>query len=79
MSVAKYSVDQLIMNSPYREPTSYWAHHRQSRFSTPNDAHRPNPPLINQHSAFPSSPPFFPIGSGYNRGFGRGVGWVATE
>ena len=32
--MATYSSDQLIINSPWQEPASYWAYHRQSRFFT---------------------------------------------
>lgn len=26
------SIQQLIINSPYEEPSSYWAYHRKVRF-----------------------------------------------
>jgi type III restriction enzyme len=39
--MAQYSIDQLIINSPYEEPTSYWAYHRQTRFFTRNGGRRP--------------------------------------
>ena len=39
--MAEYSIDQLIINSPYEEPTSYWAYHRQTRFFTKNQGRRP--------------------------------------
>jgi len=32
--MAQYSIDQLVINSPYQEPTSYWAYHRQTRLFT---------------------------------------------
>ena len=32
--MAQYSIDQLIINSPWLEPSSYWAYHRQTRFFT---------------------------------------------
>ena len=25
----QYSIDELIINSPYEEPSTYWAYHRQ--------------------------------------------------
>ena len=37
----KYSINQLIINSPYEEPSSYWAYHRQTRFFTRNEGRRP--------------------------------------
>ena len=34
LDMAQYSINQLIINSPYEEPTSYWAYHRATRFFT---------------------------------------------
>jgi hypothetical protein len=31
---AQYSINQLIINSPYEEPASHWAYHRATRFFT---------------------------------------------
>ena len=39
--MSQYSIDQLIINSPYVEPSSYWAYHRQTRFFTKNQGRRP--------------------------------------
>jgi len=39
--MARYSIDQLIINSPYEEPTSYWAYQRQRRLFTRNEGRRP--------------------------------------
>ncbi len=39
--MAQYSIDQLIINSPYEEPTSYWAYHRRTRLFTQRDGRRP--------------------------------------
>ena len=39
--MAQYSINQLIINSPYEEPTSYWAYHRATRFFTRNEGRRP--------------------------------------
>ncbi|MBN2580247.1 MAG: DEAD/DEAH box helicase family protein [Pirellulales bacterium] len=39
--MAQYSINQLIINSPYEEPTSYWAYHRATRFFTKNEGRRP--------------------------------------
>jgi type III restriction enzyme len=36
-----YSINQLIINSPYEEPTSYWAYHRATRFFTRKEGRRP--------------------------------------
>jgi hypothetical protein len=36
----QYSIDQLIVNSPYKEPTSHWAY-RQTRFFTRKKGRRP--------------------------------------
>jgi hypothetical protein len=38
--MAQYSINQLIINSPYAEPTSYWAYHRATRFFTRNEGRR---------------------------------------
>ena len=37
----QYSIDQLIINLPYEEPSSYWAYHRKTRFFTRNEGRRP--------------------------------------
>jgi type III restriction enzyme len=39
--MAQYSIDQLIINSPWQEPSSYWAYHRQTRFFTRQQGRRP--------------------------------------
>ena len=39
--MAQYSIDQLIINSPLAEPSSYWAYHRQTRFFTRQQGRRP--------------------------------------
>ncbi|MGO8749562.1 MAG: BPTD_3080 family restriction endonuclease [Thermoguttaceae bacterium] len=39
--MAQYSINQLIINSPYEEPTSYWAYHRATRFFTRKEGRRP--------------------------------------
>lgn len=39
--MAKYSIDQLIINSPYEEPTTYWSYHRATRFFTRSEGRRP--------------------------------------
>ncbi|NLE37222.1 MAG: DEAD/DEAH box helicase family protein, partial [Pirellulaceae bacterium] len=39
--MTKYSIDQLIINSPYEEPASHWKYHRQMRFFTRQDGRRP--------------------------------------
>ncbi len=39
--MATYLIDQLIINSPYEEPSSYWAYHRKTRFFTRNEGRRP--------------------------------------
>ena len=39
--MAQYAIDQLIINSPYEEPTSYWAYHRETRFFTRKEGRRP--------------------------------------
>jgi len=39
--MSQYSIDQLIINSPYEEPSAYWAYHRQTRFFTKNQGRRP--------------------------------------
>ena len=41
MNNNKYSINQLIINSPYEEPSSYWAYHRQTRFFTRQEGRRP--------------------------------------
>lgn len=38
---SRYSIDQLIVNSPYVEPTTYWAYHRATRFFTRKEGRRP--------------------------------------
>ncbi len=35
------SIKQLIVNSPYEEPSSYWAYHRKVRFFTQETGRRP--------------------------------------
>jgi type III restriction enzyme len=39
--MAQYSIDQLIINSPYDEPSSHWAYHRATRFFTRKEGRRP--------------------------------------
>jgi type III restriction enzyme len=39
--VAQYAINQLIINSPYEEPTSHWAYHRATRFFTREEGRRP--------------------------------------
>lgn len=39
--MAQYSINQLIVNSPYEEPSSYWAYHRATRFFTRKEGRRP--------------------------------------
>jgi len=39
--MAQYSIDQLIINSPWEEPTSHWAYHRATRFFTRKEGRRP--------------------------------------
>lgn len=39
--MAQYSIDQLIINSPYEEPATYWAYHRATRFFTRREGRRP--------------------------------------
>ncbi len=39
--MATYSINQLIINSPYEEPVSYWAYHRKTRFFTRKEGRRP--------------------------------------
>jgi len=39
--MAQYAINQLIINSPYEEPTSYWAYHRATRFFTRKEGRRP--------------------------------------
>ena len=37
----QYSIDQLIINSPYEEPASYWSYHRTTRLFTRKAGRRP--------------------------------------
>ncbi len=39
--MATYSINQLIINSPYEEPGCYWAYHRKTRFFTRKEGRRP--------------------------------------
>jgi type III restriction enzyme len=39
--MAQYSINQLIINSPYEEPTTHWAYHRATRFFTRKEGRRP--------------------------------------
>lgn len=39
--MAQYSIDQLIINSPWGEPKSYWAYHRATRMFTRREGRRP--------------------------------------
>jgi hypothetical protein len=39
--MAQSSIQQLIINSPYEEPSSYWAYHRKVRFFTQEKGRRP--------------------------------------
>jgi len=39
--MGQYSIDQLIINSPWEEPSSYWAYHRPMRFFTRQEGRRP--------------------------------------
>ena len=39
--MATYSINQLIINSPWVEPSHYWAYHRQTRFFTNEQGRRP--------------------------------------
>jgi type III restriction enzyme len=38
---SSYAINQLIINSPYEQPTSYWAYHRATRFFTRKEGRRP--------------------------------------
>jgi len=39
--MAQTTIDQLIINSPYEEPESYWSYNRESRTFTRKDGRRP--------------------------------------
>ena len=39
--MAQYSIDQLIINSPWVEPLNYWSYHRETRFFTKEPGRRP--------------------------------------
>ncbi|HVC98472.1 MAG TPA: DEAD/DEAH box helicase family protein [Pirellulales bacterium] len=39
--MASYSIDQLIINSPFDEPTSYWSYDREARLFTRKPGRRP--------------------------------------
>ena len=41
MSRRKFQIDQLIINSPYEEPSSYWSYDREVRMFERKDGRRP--------------------------------------
>lgn len=39
--MAKSTIDQLIINSPYEEPKHYWSYDRETRLFALKDGRRP--------------------------------------
>lgn len=39
--MAKSTIDQLIINSPYEEPKQYWSYDRETRLFSLKDGRRP--------------------------------------
>ena len=41
MPKRKFQIDQLIINSPYEEPSTYWRYDREDRMFERKDGRRP--------------------------------------
>ena len=41
MAKRKFQIDQLIINSPYEEPSSYWSYDRELRIFERQSGRRP--------------------------------------
>jgi hypothetical protein len=41
MAKRRFQIDQLIINSPYEEPSSYWSYDREVRMFERKDGRRP--------------------------------------
>jgi type III restriction enzyme len=41
MAKRKFQIDQLIINSPYEEPSEYWSYDREVRMFERKDGRRP--------------------------------------
>ncbi len=41
MAKRKFQIDQLIINSPYEEPSTYWSYDREVRMFERKDGRRP--------------------------------------